>query len=167
MKFKARTRPWKFLLLVSALLGILSTTAWVVSARRTSFWMSQFGDTLGLKGGCVILITTTSTLRERLAGQLGVGTVLQWSWNTGPRVTPLEWLPPLHNRSPTGRRQIILPLWPIVLASGIVVFICARWLRRRNETHACPRCRYPLAGLAENTACPECGTITTTSTPRA
>lgn len=55
--------------------------------------------------------------------------------------------------------QILVPIWVLVLASGVFPFVRAvRWKRKRvaGRTGHCVKCGYDLR--ASNDRCPECGT---------
>ncbi|MGH7132666.1 MAG: hypothetical protein ACREJO_12040 [Phycisphaerales bacterium] len=53
-------------------------------------------------------------------------------------------------------------LWPPALAAllaGVTLLYSARRAERHASLGLCPNCRYNLAGLAPNTPCPECGSV--------
>ena len=50
-----------------------------------------------------------------------------------------------------------LPLWPVLLAGGVLVLIGTVQRRTVDDQPVCTKCGYDLTGLSEETRCPECG----------
>jgi hypothetical protein len=150
-----KQRVLKLLFVGSVITMSLSLALWMASFFRTSYWMSQFGDSIGVRCGVVFRIWTNDQLRQRLSTQHGVPIEPDWHWHSRPRQIPMEWLPHYSALS-SGRGGIGVPLWIPLLLSGAII---AWWifLRRRAPAGACPRCRYPLTGLPIARPCPECG----------
>jgi hypothetical protein len=69
-----------------------------------------------------------------------------------PNFDPLAWWPVM--RSKPRNSVIVVPLWTIGVPAAIAAAWAGRSLRRRRG-HC--RCGYSLAGLADTTPCPECG----------
>lgn len=55
---------------------------------------------------------------------------------------------------------ILLPLWPVPVAFGVLAWYAGRRIKRLRHDF-CPKCRYDTRGLAAGACCPECGGDTT------
>ena len=66
--------------------------------------------------------------------------------------------------SPTGSVigwSVTIPIWSLVLLTGVPTFLMWRTDRRRSrfaKLNRCVKCGYSKTGLAAARACPECGT---------
>lgn len=73
-------------------------------------------------------------------------------------VTRHSFMSRLSGRQTLYARRVLVPLWPLVLATGILpTRRAARWIRRRSRcrTGRCLACGYDLR--ATHGRCPECG----------
>lgn len=138
--------------------ALLCVILWCLSLRWTAFCITQFGDNVGFKGGVVFASWTQSARRDAMSASQGLPRTLSWEWTATRRRTPIEWLPPLTAASFDGSyRGIFLPLWLLAGVALAGAAASAFPLRRLRLAGCCRRCGYPRAGLAPDTACPECG----------
>lgn len=56
----------------------------------------------------------------------------------------------------TGSEVLVLPMWFILLFTGVPTAWLSR-IDRRTQPGQCHACGYDLAGLADGAVCPECG----------
>ncbi|CAG1003492.1 hypothetical protein PHYC_03070 [Phycisphaerales bacterium] len=72
------------------------------------------------------------------------------------RAGPFRWWFDIGGAGSTYRAHI--PLWcPTLLFATPAVLLWRSYLRARRVTNPCPKCNYPLTGLAPGSPCPECG----------
>lgn len=140
-----------------ALAWLLISAAWLISCRWTVFSMAQFGDSVGLRAGCVFYLWTTPALRLRFHDQSGWPLELTWQGYLNRRTTPMQWWVTPYTSTPSGRRSIDLPLWPLWIATTIGVIVLWRKLRRFHLPGHCHQCGYDRTGLPIAAVCPECG----------
>lgn len=137
----------------------ISAALWTTSLRWTAFWMTQFGDTAGIRPSNIFYIWTSHELREELVESAdgSMATEPIWKWHCSTRRIPMEWWPPVfYSRHPTGRAIITVHLG-VPFAVGLVgAFFARRWLRRHPRPGQCPTCGYSTIGLPAE-ICPECG----------
>jgi hypothetical protein len=65
-----------------------------------------------------------------------------------------------HANAHTSRTTILLPMWFVVAALGVLPVVSARRARRRmrrTDSGHCPACNYDLRATPDR--CPECGTM--------
>ena len=108
---------------------VVAVVAWLVSVRWTVFRMAQFGDAVGLKGGCVFVTFTTPALRRQMvASGASANTKLVWVTHVSRRLTPMEWWP--SSGSAPGRGGFAAPLWPFIVfavgGGGVVLYARGR-----------------------------------------
>ena len=150
----ARTMMW-----ACVSLATVSAALWAASLRWTTFRVSQFGDSVVLKGGTLSYIWTTEAFRQQLSGSSdpAMREKLTWEWHCRDRATPMEWWPPVYFLChPTGLATIAIHLG-VPFGVGLTgTLLSRRWLRRHPRPGQCPTCGYPTSGLPTG-VCPDCG----------
>ncbi len=139
----------------------VTAALYLASTLWTAFWMTQFGDSLGVKAGEVFAMGVHPTERQRIVVVTGCSPTRQWSWNFGRRLVPIGWgvLPHGGFNANMSRGALAVPLLPpAVLLGGAALWAARRHRRRvRLRGNLCVRCGYDRTGLPAGADCPECG----------
>jgi hypothetical protein len=137
-----RRRALTWILLIGAMLTL---TLWLVSLVW-SFGAESGGSYAAVARGALVLAPD-------LESDLGDTVRYATFFKHRHRLSPI-WLVQVINHSPGGFVEIVLPLWPVALMTGVP----GAWLwatRPRRRPGDCPACGYDRRGI--DGRCPECG----------
>jgi len=161
---RRRAVGWTLLILGVMVVGVWVASGWSPRGGRLSSGRSvviEFG-TLHFRPDWALADVDWLT-EQRLASSMRMRERLVSSWRTDRMLNgaQFEWANWSWNGK-TGERlpAFTFPLWPIPLllwARAALLLRSGVLVRRRALSGACAKCGYPLAGLAQNAPCPECG----------
>lgn len=145
---------WSGAVVTVVLLVVWVGSAWCYFGIRS---MAPGGGSVQLQYGCIEISWIKSLPFNPLNNShIDCGT---WNGGGGPHMI---WKFYRFHEPPIIFRSVGIPLWPLIIAAGIGVFLMFRTDRRRAriaKLNLCPKCGYSRTGLPDDRACPECGSL--------